>query len=222
MGYRMKKHLLMLALSIVLLGLSCSTALARDRRHRGPSWCDFWEDHDDDRYDDDHDGEYHGRRFYKAQRISKREAKEIVSETFPHWHVGDGWERRKKRRVELIVPLMYRGQIIGDIKINPTTGKILSEGVKHSERRAIISLEQARNTVQQALPRMKVGKKVRIGKHGNFWEVPLMFMGEEVEEIKVGTGSGNILPDLHIAEDSYRYRRRIPPIFRRQHERDID
>lgn len=222
----MKKQLLLLIVSVILAGSFCSEAWARGRRHRGPKWYEFWEDYDD-HYEDDHDHEeyehrFNSRRFAKPRRVSKLEAREIVSETLPHWYVGEGWEKKMKQRIQVIVPLLYRGQIIGEIKVNPTTGRILPEKSKHTYKQIRISLDQARETVGEALDRIVVGHDIRVGKHGNFWKVPLMFEGVEVEGIKVGAGSGNILPDLHIVEDAHRYRRRVPPIFRRPHRKDYD
>jgi hypothetical protein len=224
----MKRQLQLLIISLILTGFFCSTAWGRGRRHKGPKWYEFWDDHDERYdYDDDHDHEeyehrFNSRRIVKPRRVSKFEAREIVSETLPHWYVGEGWEKKTKRRVEVIIPLLYRGQIIGEIKLNPVNGRILPEKFRHSHQQIRISLDQARETVEEALDRVIVGREIRVGKHGNFWKVPLMFEGVEVEKIKVGTGSGNILPDLHIVEDAHRHRRRVPPVFRRPHREDID
>jgi hypothetical protein len=223
----MKRQFQLLITSLILGGIFCTTAWGSGRRHKGPKWYQFWEDYDD-HYEDDHDHEeyehrFDSRRFVQPHRVSKFEAREIVSETLPYWYVGEGWKKDMKRRVEVIIPLLYRGQLIGKIKLNPVNGRILPDKKKHSDKQVRISLDQAREIVKEALDRMTVGHEIRVGKHGNFWKVPLMFEGVEVEEIKVGTGSGNILPNLHIVEDARRFRRRVPPIFRRPHrEEDID
>jgi hypothetical protein len=221
----MKKSFFLLMAALILTGSFFSPAWARSRRHKGPSWFEFWDDDHDDDHDEDHEEhehKYRSRRFYDRRRISGVEAAEIVSNTFSHWRVGEGWEKRTKKKTEIIIPLRYRGQIIGEIKVNPVSRKIMAEEAEHTHKQADITLDQARKTVRRALDKMTVGDEIRLGKHGNFWEVPLMFNGMEVEEIKVGTGSGNILPDLHIVEDAYRHRRRVPPIFRRPHKEDID
>ena len=133
----------------------------------------------------------------------------MVSAALSGWQAGEGWEKKKKGRIQIIIPLQYRDQTVGKIKVNPATGKIMHEDAKHTVKSVKISLEDARKTVGDALAKMMVGDKVRLGKRGFIWRVPLVYDGVVVEWIKVA-GNGAVLPDAHMEEQA-RFSHRKPP-----------
>ena len=233
-----KKALFLLgAISLVLLGYLLGTNSHKSRDFKGwqqeeEAW-EFSEDHDDDHEDrDDHDDDdddddhrkhktnhrrkgkrhYRDRRMLAAKKISAAQAQQIAAKSLPKWRVKEGWLRKTEDGgIELMVPLKFHGKIIGEINLDPVTGAITKSEVRVKPEEAKISAPDARKIVAKALERFTIGSDIRLGRRGNYWEVPVLYNGLELEELMIGARTGSILPDWDIEEEFYYSKGKKPP-----------
>ncbi len=139
-----------------------------------------------------------------APTITAEQAIAAAKAALPKITVGKSFVKTGKRgEKNLEVALVLDGQIVSKVRLNPTTGEILSKGQKVAAQQVSASQSQAVNIVQQALPNLEVAS-VHLGKQGE-WKVDLTLKKAIVAGLNVHGGNGTILPDWKASRDASMY-----------------
>ncbi|MCX7981717.1 MAG: hypothetical protein N2572_02255 [Syntrophales bacterium] len=161
----------------IIIGLTATLALAKGAKEKGT---------------------------YIAPTITAEQALSTVKSALPKLTVGNSYVKTGKRgEKNLEVPLIYEGNIVARIRLNPATGEILPKGFETDVNSVSASPEQSVKIVQQALPNMDAAS-VSLGKHGE-WKVGLILKKAVIAHIKVNGQTGSILPDWKAARDASLY-----------------
>jgi uncharacterized membrane protein YkoI len=141
---------------------------------------------------------------YMTPTITAEQAITAVKAALPKITAGKCFVKTGKRgEKNLEVALVLDGKIVSKVRLNPSTGEILSKGQKMMVQQVLASQEQAVKIVQQAIPNLEVAS-VQLGKQGE-WKVDLTLKKAVIASIKVHGGDGSILPDWKASRDVAMY-----------------
>lgn len=145
-----------------------------------------------------------GQGSYITPTITTEQAMSSVKAALPKLTGGKSFITTDKRgEKKLEVTLVLDGKIVSKVRLNPSTGEILSKGQKMMVQQVLTSQEQAVKIVQQAIRDLEVAS-VQLGKQGE-WKVDLTLKKAVVASINVHGGDGSILPDWKASQDATRY-----------------
>uniref|UniRef100_A0A7C4PNP2 PepSY domain-containing protein n=1 Tax=Anaerolinea thermolimosa TaxID=229919 RepID=A0A7C4PNP2_9CHLR len=141
---------------------------------------------------------------YIKPAITAEQAIASVKAALPGLTVGKSIIKtgpRGEKKLEVL--LVLDGKIVSRVKLNPSTGEIMTKGQDVMAQEVLASQGQAAKIVQEAIPKLEVAS-VRLGKQGE-WIVDLTLHKAVVASLGVHGGNGSILPDWKASRDATLY-----------------
>ena len=141
----------------------------------------------------------------QSPKVTVAEARKLVETSKASWTTGSARLQKRKGCATIIVPLKLNQRIIGQIRLNPTTGKIAARKERIPEQEIVLTLTDAEKKVKAALKTITVGDNIRLEGRKGCWKIPLIHNNKEVCRIRVESGFPAIMPDRKSERQAHRH-----------------
>jgi hypothetical protein len=120
------------------------------------------------------------------------DALRIVRESRAGWRLGRLKVREKDGQPRVRFDLIADGKVIGQLRVDPSSGGFLGEDDAAGPAPAQLDLSRLRADAERALRDIEVGDRTWPTEHGQAWRVPLRYQGRVIGTIKVDVRKGRL------------------------------